>query len=277
MSRNGSTTVVVDGTRLFVKEAGEGSPVLLIHPSGFDADTWGTSFDELARDHRVIAYDRRGFSRSVHSPIRDYHRHGEDAAAILSELGAAPATVVGYSGGGLAALDLAVNHHDAVASLVLIEPPLYGRKQVDLSLGRTFFKTHLLRRLKGDVAAAENFVRWTSGYAAGGTTWDEIPEDRKDVVRGNATALLEESRAPDPPSLARERLSSVKCPVTCVTGDLSQRWFHKTTRAVEEVIPQTRTRTISGSNHAFTFHKPVEIAAVIHEAATEPAVPPEGE
>jgi pimeloyl-ACP methyl ester carboxylesterase len=269
------TTVRVDEVELFFKEAGEGSPVLLIQPSGFNADTWGAVFDQLARDHRVIAYDRRGFSRSVHPPIKDHHRHAEDAAALLAELDAVPATVVGYSSGGLVALDLAVGHREAVSSLVLIEPPFEGRKQVDLSLAGTFVKTQILRRMKGDVAAAENFVRWTSGYAGGGTSWDEIPEERKDVVRGNATALLEEIRAPDPPNLAHERLASISCPVTCVTGELSQPWFHKTTRAVESVIPQARTRTIDRSNHAFSWLKPAALAAVIHEAV--PESPPSGE
>ncbi len=261
----------IDGVDLHVSEVGEGSPVLLIHASGFDGDWPPALLDELARDHRVIAYDRRGYSRSSHPPIRDFHRHAEDAAALLRELDAAPATVVGYSAGGLVALDLAVGHPDLVTSLLLVEPPLYGRKHIDFSLARVFLAVQVLRRLKGDSAAAERFVRWTSGYATGGTLWDEFPEETRNRVRSNATVLLEEMRAPDTPNLARDRLATITCPVTCVSGELSQRWFHKTTREVQEAIPQTKVRTMSGVSHALAAAKPADFARLVHEAAVASA------
>jgi pimeloyl-ACP methyl ester carboxylesterase len=261
----------VDGVDLHVTEAGTGSPVLLIHASGFDGDWPPALLDALASDHRVIAYDRRGYSRSPHPPIRDFHRHAEDAAALLRERDAAPATVVGYSAGGLVALDLAVGHPDLATSLLLVEPPLYGRKHIDLSVARAFLATQVLRRLKGDRAAAERFVRWTSGYATGGTLWDEFPEEAKDRVRSNATMLLEEMRASETPNLARERLATVSCPVTCVSGELSQRWFHKTTREVQKAVPQTKVRTMSGVNHALAAAKPADFARLIHEAAAAAA------
>jgi pimeloyl-ACP methyl ester carboxylesterase len=261
----------IDGVDLHVTEAGTGSPVLLIHASGFDGDWPPALLAALAADHRVIAYDRRGYSRSQHPPIRDYHRHAEDAAALLHERNAAPATVVGYSAGGLVALDLAVGHPDLVTSLLLVEPPLYGRKHIDFSMARAFLAAQVLRRLKGDVAAAERFIRWTSGYATGGTLWDEFPEETRNRVRSNATVMLEEMRAPDTPNLARDRLATISCPVTCVTGELSQRWFHKTTREVQETVPQTKVRAMSGVSHALAAAKPVDFARLIHEVAAAAA------
>jgi pimeloyl-ACP methyl ester carboxylesterase len=52
--------VTVDGVELFYKERGSGSPILLVHGMGGNADVWDEAFDLLAKDHRVIAYDRRG-------------------------------------------------------------------------------------------------------------------------------------------------------------------------------------------------------------------------
>lgn len=46
--------VETDGASLFVKEAGTGSPILLIHGIGIDAENWGPIFDDLAHDHRVM-------------------------------------------------------------------------------------------------------------------------------------------------------------------------------------------------------------------------------
>ena len=48
--------------------------------------------------------------------------HVGDAAALLEELGAAPATVLGWSGGGVVAAGLAIERPELVSSLILEEP-----------------------------------------------------------------------------------------------------------------------------------------------------------
>ena len=85
------------GCGLYHEEAGEGVPILLIHPAGATASTWGPAAGELARIGRVIAYDRRGYARSDGEPVRKMSTHTTDAAAILESLHAAPAVVVGTS------------------------------------------------------------------------------------------------------------------------------------------------------------------------------------
>src|SRR4051812_15389764 len=115
--------VTVDGVDLDYEERGSGPPVLLVH--GTAARLWGAAIDELAPCGRVIDYDRRSFGASVHPPPADLGRHREDAAALLRALDLPPALVVGWSIGGVVALDLAIEHPELVRALVLIEPPLY--------------------------------------------------------------------------------------------------------------------------------------------------------
>lgn len=52
----------VNGTEIFYKEQGAGTPLLLIHGNGCDADVWDGVIDPLAKSFRVIAYDRRCYS-----------------------------------------------------------------------------------------------------------------------------------------------------------------------------------------------------------------------
>src|SRR5690349_15358034 len=110
------------GGQLYYTVQGAGAPMLLIHGTGMNSDFWGPALLELAKQHCVLAYDRRGYSRSFAAPRRDYHTDAEDAAALLQGLGRAPATVVGWSAGGIVALDLAIHHPDLVNGLVLYEP-----------------------------------------------------------------------------------------------------------------------------------------------------------
>ena len=116
---------MVNGVVLHYEERGSGPPLLLVHGTGTYADIWSPVLDGLARAYRVIAYDRRGFARSSPAPRGGLAEHARDAAALLNALGASPATVVGWSGGGVFALDLAASFPDCVAALVLAEPAVH--------------------------------------------------------------------------------------------------------------------------------------------------------
>ena len=92
-----------DGTDLFVKDWGEGRPVVLIHGWPLSADMWDAQSLALAQaGFRAIAYDRRGFVRSA-QPWRgyDYDTLSDDLADVMAATGVtADATIVGFSMGG---------------------------------------------------------------------------------------------------------------------------------------------------------------------------------
>jgi pimeloyl-ACP methyl ester carboxylesterase len=115
--------ITVRGSNLYYEEKGLGPPILLIHPSGATASTWGDPFNDLAGVGRVIAYDRRGYSRSIGEVVRSAPAHTADAIAVLEALAATPAVAVGTSAGATLALDLAVRRPDLVRAVVAHEAP----------------------------------------------------------------------------------------------------------------------------------------------------------
>ncbi len=91
-----------DETKLYVKDWGQGRPVILLHGWPLSAD----SFDDLSMaiantGLRAIAYDRRGFGRSD-QPWNgyDYDTLADDLAAVIEQTGAQDATLAGFSMGG---------------------------------------------------------------------------------------------------------------------------------------------------------------------------------
>src|SRR5215472_16101217 len=88
------------GSSFYYEEQGGGQPILLIPPSGSTASTWGALPGDLAGAGRVIAYDRRGYTRSGGEVVRSAAEHTADAAAVLDAVAAGPAVVVGTSAGG---------------------------------------------------------------------------------------------------------------------------------------------------------------------------------
>jgi pimeloyl-ACP methyl ester carboxylesterase len=107
----------VNGVRLFVEESGTGDPLVLVHGSWVDRQTWGLVEKDLARRFRVVSYDRRGHSGSDDSATPGTRRDDEDdLAALVEVLGLAPANVVGNSFGGSIALGLAARRPELFGS-----------------------------------------------------------------------------------------------------------------------------------------------------------------
>lgn len=91
-----------DGTDLYVKDWGQGRPVILTHGWPLSADSWDDLATVLATSgYRAIFYDRRGFGRSG-QPFAgyDYDTFADDLADVIDATGATDATIMGFSMGG---------------------------------------------------------------------------------------------------------------------------------------------------------------------------------
>ncbi|WP_174279935.1 alpha/beta fold hydrolase [Sphingomonas bacterium] len=91
-----------DGTDLYVKDWGQGRPVVLLHGWPLSSDMWDPQAMALAdAGFRAIAYDRRGFGRSGQPwSGYDYDTLADDLADVIEASGATDATIVGFSMGG---------------------------------------------------------------------------------------------------------------------------------------------------------------------------------
>ncbi|MFF4496687.1 alpha/beta fold hydrolase [Streptomyces sp. NPDC001546] len=97
--------VSADGSRLHVEVHGpEGAPaVVLSHGWTCSTAFWAAQIRDLARDHRVIAYDQRGHGRSPAATAYSTTALADDLVAVL-EAALAPgerAVVAGHSMGGM--------------------------------------------------------------------------------------------------------------------------------------------------------------------------------
>ena len=88
--------------KLYVKDYGQGDPVILIHGWPLSNEMWEYQIEDLvANNYRVIAYDRRGFGKSS-QPWNgyDYDTLTDDLKAIIDQLQLENITLVGFSMGG---------------------------------------------------------------------------------------------------------------------------------------------------------------------------------
>jgi 3-oxoadipate enol-lactonase len=259
-----------DGCDLYYEEVGEGVPILLIHPAGATASTWGTATTELARFGRVITYDRRGYARSGGEPARSMSIHTGDAATILQALRTPPAVVVGTSAGASIAIDLAVRRPDLLQAVVAHEFPWRFTRHLPTGsqiAALAKIGSLALRGRPGD--AAEVLLRSAYTYRDGGSAWDAFPEEWRRAGRDNARAALADFRNSIGIYPSERDLAIVEVPVVCSYGALSSDSMFRLVRSLASAIPTARTQRIEGAGHAAPFDATAAFVQLIADTHSE--------
>jgi pimeloyl-ACP methyl ester carboxylesterase len=263
-------TISLEGVDLYYEERGSGQPVLLIHGNGGVAELWHEVIEGLAPDHRVIVPDRRGFRRSQAELPKDIRVHAGDMAALLEALDAVPATVVGWSAGGVIALELAAKRPDVLSSLVLLEPAVIARRP-SLGLLRAVITWEIQRMRGKQEQAALTFFRWASRYTSGGNAFDSYPEKLRRTMLDTAPAIFRETRAGAGGEKVRAKeVACISAPTTVLCGDRSDPAFQRGSRWVADRIPGAELVTVSGS-HMVATDAPADVVSAVRAATAAPA------
>src|SRR5437879_1388179 len=96
-------TVAVDGGRIVYCRIGKGQPLLVLNGFGATSEDWDPSFiDRLASSNELILLNNRGIGGSTDDgqPF-DIAKLADDTAHVIENLGVQPASVSGWSKGGL--------------------------------------------------------------------------------------------------------------------------------------------------------------------------------
>jgi pimeloyl-ACP methyl ester carboxylesterase len=142
--------VDVPGARLHVVERGQGQPVVLVH--GLSGQLGNFDYGmiaPLARDFRVIAFDRPGAGYSTREPgaPADLPAQAAALAALIDKLGLERPLVVGHSLGGAVSLALAIAHPEKVGGLALVAPLTHPPSRISPVFSALAIRQPWLRRL----------------------------------------------------------------------------------------------------------------------------------
>ena len=255
------------GCDLYYEALGEGVPILLIHPAGATASTWGSVVEELSRIGRVISYDRRGYARSGRKPARSISAHTADAAAILDSLQTRQAVVVGTSAGAAIAVDLAVRRPALLRVVIAHEFPWrFARHRPSVSQVKALAEIGSLALLGRHADAAETLLRSAYGDRDGRSSWDAFPEEWRRAARANARPALADFRNSIADYPSASDLATIRVPVVCTYGARSPMSMIRLVEALAAAIPTGTTRQIDGAGHAAPFDATAGFVQVVAEA-----------
>jgi 4,5:9,10-diseco-3-hydroxy-5,9,17-trioxoandrosta-1(10),2-diene-4-oate hydrolase len=216
---------------IFVAEAGDGPPVLLLHgggPGASGVSNYAPNIDALATRFKVIIPDLPGYGRSSKG-IDQTDPFGDLADAIrglLDELGVEHAHVVGNSYGGACALRLALDTPGRVDRMVLMGPGGIGTTRALPTPGLS----RLLGYYQGDGPSRAKLERFIRDYLVydGAAIPDSVIDERYEASIDPEVVADPPLRRPSGPAALRtlrrmdftrdRRLSKLATPTFVIWG-----------------------------------------------------------
>lgn len=268
-------TVEVNGAELHYLARGEGPAIVFVHGGLADYQEWLPVMEQIEGRHATIAYSRRHSFPNRDNPVSPDHSpltEADDLAALIRELGVAPAHVVGTSYGAFTALALALRHPGKVHSLSLVEPPLVSWLPA-IEGGQAVydeFQESLVTPVRAAFEAGDRDAAFaiTISYFAGPDAMAHIPAEVLASLRSNlrdwevmfrSTELL--------PDIRRETLRELQLPVLMLSGADSYELGQLIDAELEQVIPGVRRVLVPDGTHDACVEHPAfcarEISAFI--------------
>ncbi|HKE95499.1 MAG TPA: alpha/beta hydrolase [Povalibacter sp.] len=237
--------VEIRGARLRLRVEGSGPAVLLLHGWALDLDMWQPQFTELARDLRLIAFDRRGFGVSSGEP--DLARDIEDACTLLEMLAVTRVAIAGMSQGCRVAVGLAQREIRKVSCVILDGPPRMttGASQDEIPMRhyRELVRSEGIEAFR-DEWARHPFMRLRNGNAHSEALLREM------AMRYPGRDLQRE------PVLPVIEVAALAVPALIVNGefDLASRLAAGT--ELQTQIPRARRAVVAGAGHLVNLDNP---------------------
>jgi pimeloyl-ACP methyl ester carboxylesterase len=258
----------VNGTRLWVEEAGDGPPLVFVHEFGGDHRSWQGQVEHFRARFRCITYSARGYPPS--DVPDDEDSYGQDIATadllgVLDALDLECAHLIGLSMGAYTCLRFAMAHPGRVETAVAASggsgswPP--GR---DAFLAET-------RALADEILARDSLD--FPGFAASATriqlklkneaAWQEFADHFAEHSPMGSAYTLRRVQAGRPSLFDFEaELASVETPVLLMIGDEDEPCID-TNIFLKRTMPSAGLVTFAKSGHLINLEDPAAFNAAI--------------
>jgi pimeloyl-ACP methyl ester carboxylesterase len=258
-------TAHVNDTEIEYEVIGHGEPLLLIHGSNLATGLAPVAAGLAAEapSLQLVRYHRRGMAGSGgrDRPI-GVEQEAADALGLLDALGLPSAHLLGYSYGGVIALETALSAPARVRSLSLLEPILTGVPSWTPFMAG--MEPILSRYAAGDMAGAAS----TTFASLGGPDWRQLvatagPHALDLAVRDTEVFYRAEWPALTTWTLDQARAAAVQSPVLSVIGTRSGPFFLEGRRLLHERFARCADADIPDANHLLNLQAPELIAAAV--------------
>jgi 3-oxoadipate enol-lactonase len=245
--------VSVEGEKLYYDMAGKGDNIVLLHDGLIHREVWNGQFLELAKNFRVMRYDRRGYGKSSNPKVP--FSNIDDLDQLFIQLKIDKAIVFGMSAGGGIAIDVALKHPEKVTALVFVGAVVSGYG----------YSSHMLTRggrisLEELIADPPKFIQyfgWEDPY----TLFSENVKAKEKCLRllqaNPMNVSLDKFRFHKPRDRpAAKCLSEIKVPTLVLVGEYDIPDVHAHAGVIEVGIPNAKREIIFKAGHLIPLDQP---------------------
>lgn len=229
----------VNGIRLYYETYGAatGAPLVLLHGNGGNLAAMRHQIDFFRATRQVIAIDSRGHGRSeMGATPLTYEKIADDVAALLTQLHAAPAEILGWSDGGIVALQLALRHPARIRRIAL------SGANLDVAA----LKPEDLASMRAELANVR------AKLAAGDRSPRNLQLEQHLVLMVDQTPIT-------PADLRR-----ITCPALVMAGERDM-IPEPHTRAIAAGLPHAQLHIFPGATHGALQEVPAEFNRIVAE------------
>lgn len=254
MSKRSARTVV-NGVHLYWELTGSANDnLILVHGSWGDHHVWDAAVPALAKNFRVLTYDRRGHSQSERLDAQGSVTEDVlDLAGLIDELSLKPAHIAGNSFGASIVLRLAAQRPDVFAGLIAHEPPLFGlltneldyKEALESAQGRIEHVVQLLEL--GDIPTGTRDFVETIAFGPG--AWEKLPAETQQTFLFNATTWLDEMRDSAALNIDLSSLHGFHPHALLTGGGQSAPFFRPVLEQIARALPHARRYTFEQAGH----------------------------
>ncbi|HEX9446211.1 MAG TPA: alpha/beta fold hydrolase [Candidatus Binatia bacterium] len=237
---------------LFVRDVGEGAPVLLLHAVPFNSRMWEPQFP-LRDKARLLAPDLPGFGLS---PMIEVHSLSDYAAAVveaLDRLGVEEVVVAGVSSGAYVAFETIAPLGNRLRGLLLANAvAVPAAEQTPLDRRRLAAEIEC----GGPDAAAAEYLPKLFGWTTPRLRPDIFAWLQEIVWENSPAGIAAALRAiADRPDFSSQ-LSEIRCPVLCLTGAEDPLTPPDAVREMADRIPVASFAVIADAGHLTNVEAP---------------------
>jgi 3-oxoadipate enol-lactonase len=236
--------------------AGTGPALILLHSTVCDRRMWDPQWPVFVdAGYQVVRCDFRGFGQT---PVpQGPHNDADDVIALLDELGVGPVAVIGASGGGRVALEIAARWPTRVTALALICALMPGHEPTDAL--QSFWQREGELFDAGNIAGAVdlNVATWLGPEA------DEPTRERVRLMQRRAFEVqLAADEEYEPVEVAVD-LRAITAPSLVVSGAKDLPDFRLIAARLAALLPGARSIELPWAGHLPTLERPRELSEML--------------
>ncbi len=249
---------MADHRTVLFDTGGTGSPVVLLHSVGTSRWIFRPLLADLARSHRVIAYDLRGHGAASAAPgSLSMEAWADDLLRLLDTLGLSRVHVGGLSMGASLALFFGEHHRDRILSLALMGIPSPDPEKFKS-------RARAIDEHGGESQVAPTLVRWFTPLFLAENPWG-VRICRENLLRMDPedwrSSFLALASLP-PVSGPR----TLPFPVTFIAGERAQSVAPDDLRAFASHYASSKVRVVPEAPHQLSLETPASLTAVLQES-----------